>query len=78
MIESVTPHFHDDRVADASGGSLLDRAILYDGIRRLVFQSLGLGGAADRPQTSLIHLRFSVQRHGRPFSKSRLHQRKTR
>jgi len=31
MIESVTPHLHDDRTANASGGSLLDRTIVQDG-----------------------------------------------
>jgi len=65
--ENVTPHFHDDRVADARGGSLFDRTILGDGVRRLVLHSLGFGGRANRPQISLIHLRSSVQRPKRHF-----------
>ena len=74
----MTPHFHDDRVADARGRSLLDRAILCNGHRVLVLHSLGLSGAAHRPQVSLIHLRPSVQRLETALSNSRRHRRNAR
>jgi hypothetical protein len=63
MIESVKPHLHDDRAADARGGSLLDRTILQNGTAHRVFHREGLRRASNRPQTSLIHLRPSVQQH---------------
>ena len=74
----MTPHFHGDRAADAGGRSLLDRAILCNGHRVLVLHSLGLSGAAHRPQISLIHLRPSVQRLETVLSKSRSHRRNAR